>query len=102
VRLRHALTGQFSRIKVDLTLTQQGPLLANLGTGLLPFYGDINYGYALPSMKTSGSVVVDGKPYQVAGFGPGAGNDVLDWRTQIRGREQGCRSNEGRTCSLTV
>src|ERR1700716_721722 len=61
------LTGQFSRIKVDLTLTQQGPLLANLGTGLLPFYGDINYEYALPSMKTSGSVVVDGKPYQVAG-----------------------------------
>ena len=61
------LTGQFSRIKVDLTLTQQGPLLANLGTGLLPFYGDINYEYALPSMKTSGSVVADGKPYQVAG-----------------------------------
>src|SRR5260221_1405435 len=60
------LTGQFSRIKVDLTLTKQGPLLANLGAGLLPFYGDINYEYAL-SMKTTGSVVVDGKPYQVAG-----------------------------------
>src|ERR1700738_1058536 len=61
------VTGRFQRINVDLRLAQQGPLLANLGTGILPFYGDINYEYALPSMKTTGSVVVDGKPYQVAG-----------------------------------
>jgi hypothetical protein len=61
------VTGRFQRINVDLTLAQQGPLLANLGTGILPFYGDINYEYALPNMKTSGSVVVDGKSYQVAG-----------------------------------
>src|SRR6202023_3035170 len=62
------VTGRFQRINnVDLTLAQQGPLLANLGTGLLPFYGDINYEYALPSMKTTGSVVVDGKRYLVAG-----------------------------------
>jgi hypothetical protein len=61
------VTGRFQRINVDLTLAQQGPLLANLGTGILPFYGDINYEYALPSMKTSGSVVVDGKSYLVAG-----------------------------------
>jgi hypothetical protein len=60
------VTGRFQRINVDLMLAQQGPLLANLGAGLLPFYGDINYEYAL-SMKTTGSVVVDGKPYQVAG-----------------------------------
>jgi predicted secreted hydrolase len=61
------VTGHFQRISVDLTLEHQGPLLANLGTGILPFYGEINYEYALPSMKTSGSVVVDGKPYQVGG-----------------------------------
>jgi hypothetical protein len=61
------VTGRFHRINVDLTLAQQGPLLANLGTGILPFYRDINYEYALPSMKTSGSVVVDGKHYQVDG-----------------------------------
>src|ERR1700730_10672332 len=61
------VTGQFSRIQLDLTLAQQGPLLANLGTGILPFYGDINYEYALPNMKTTGSVVVDGKRYQVDG-----------------------------------
>jgi lipocalin-like protein/hydroxyneurosporene synthase CrtC len=61
------VTGRFQRIDVDLMLAQQGPLLANLGTGLLPFYGDINYEYALPSMKTTGSIVVDGKAYQVAG-----------------------------------
>jgi hypothetical protein len=59
--------GRFQRTNVDLTLAQQGPLLANLGTGILPFCGDINYEYALPSVKTSGSVVVDGKSYQVAG-----------------------------------
>src|SRR5258705_2715872 len=61
------LSGQFSRIQLDLMLAQQGPLLANLGTGLLPFYGDIKYEYALPNMKTAGSVVVDGKRYQVDG-----------------------------------
>src|ERR1700736_3192162 len=61
------VTGRFQRIDVDLTLAHQGPLLANLGTGILPFYRDINYEYALPNMKTTGSVVVDGKPYQVAG-----------------------------------
>ncbi len=61
------VTGRFQRVNVDLTLAQQGPLLANLATGILPFYGDINYEYALPSMKTVGSVVVDGKRYQVDG-----------------------------------
>jgi hypothetical protein len=61
------VTGRFQRINVDLTLAHQGPLLANLGTGILPFYGDINYEYALPSMKTVGSVVVDGKRYEVDG-----------------------------------
>jgi hypothetical protein len=61
------VTGRFQRINVDLTLAQQGPLLANLGTGLLPFYGDINYEYALANMKTAGAVVVDGKRYQVDG-----------------------------------
>ena len=61
------VTGRFQRINVDLTLAHQGPLLASLGTGILPFYGDINYEYALPSMKTVGSVVVDGKRYQVDG-----------------------------------
>src|SRR5258708_11818998 len=58
------VTAHFQRINVDLTLAHQGPLLANLGTGILPFYGDINYEYALPSMKTDGSVVIDGKRYQ--------------------------------------
>jgi hypothetical protein len=61
------VTASFQRIKVDLMLAHQGPLLANLGTGILPFYGDINYEYALPSMKTAGSVVVDGKRYEVDG-----------------------------------
>src|SRR5260370_17152140 len=56
--------GLFQRINVDLTLARQGPLLANLATGILPFYGDINYEYALPSMKTSGSVVVDRNRYE--------------------------------------
>jgi predicted secreted hydrolase len=61
------VTARFQRININLTLAHQGPLLANLGTGLIPLYGDINYEYALPSMKTTGSVVVDGKPYQVTG-----------------------------------
>jgi len=61
------VTGRFQRINVDLTLAHQGPLLANLGTGILPFYGGINYEYALPSTKTTGSVVIDGKRYEVDG-----------------------------------
>jgi predicted secreted hydrolase len=61
------VTARFQRININLTLAHQGPLLADLGTGIVPFYGDINYEYALPSMTTSGLVVVDGKSYQVAG-----------------------------------
>src|SRR6266849_5395317 len=61
------VSAHFQRINVDLTLAHQGPLLANLGTGILPFYGDINYEYALPNMTTAGSVVIDGKRYQVDG-----------------------------------
>src|SRR5258708_14340374 len=61
------VTGRFQRINVDLTLAHQGPLLANLGTGILPFYGDINYEYTLPTMKTAGSVVIDGNRYEVDG-----------------------------------
>jgi len=60
-------TARLQGINIDLTHAHQGPLLANLGTRLVPLYGDINYEYALPSMKTSGSVVIDGKPYQVSG-----------------------------------
>ncbi len=61
------VTACFQRININLTLAHQGPLLADLGTGIVPFYGDINYEYALPNMATSGSVMVDGKSYQVAG-----------------------------------
>src|SRR5260370_13377547 len=61
------VSAHFQRINVALTLAHQGPLLANLGTGILPFYGDINYEYALPNMTTAGSVVIDGKRYQVDG-----------------------------------
>jgi predicted secreted hydrolase len=61
------VTARLQRIDINLTIAHHGPLLANLGTGLIPLYGEINYEYALPNMKTSGSVVVDGKPYQVAG-----------------------------------
>ena len=53
-------TARLQGINIDLIHAHQGPLLANLGTGLVPLYGDINYEYALPSMKTSGSVVIDG------------------------------------------
>ena len=61
------VTARFQQINVDMTLVHQGPVLANLGTGILPFYGGINYEYALPSTKTTGSVVIDGKRYEVDG-----------------------------------
>ena len=61
------VTGDFSKVSVDLTLKHQGALLANVGNGLLPFYSDINYEYALPSMATTGSVTIDGKRYKATG-----------------------------------
>jgi predicted secreted hydrolase len=61
------VTGKFARVSVDLRARHSGPMLANLGNGVLPFFGDINYEYALPSMATSGSVVIDGRAYQVTG-----------------------------------
>lgn len=61
------VTGKFDRLSLDLQLAPKGPLLANLGTGLLPFFGDINYEYAMPNMATRGTVTLDGKSASVTG-----------------------------------
>lgn len=61
------VTADFPHLVADLTLRQDGPMLANLGTGLLPFYGDINYEYSFPTMSTSGTVTVAGQTYPVTG-----------------------------------
>ncbi len=57
----------FATLKAELTLVQAGPALANLGTGLLPFYGEHNYQYSLPTMTASGSITIDGKRHEATG-----------------------------------
>ena len=61
------LTGDFDGLSFDLNLTSEGPMLANMGNGLIPFLGDINYHYALPTLSTKGTVTMDGEQYSVTG-----------------------------------
>lgn len=61
------LTCDFETLKADLTLRQAGPPLANLGTGLIPFYGEYNYQYSFPRMDAKGTVTIDGTRHEVTG-----------------------------------
>ncbi|EDS6542273.1 hypothetical protein QD55_003636 [Salmonella enterica subsp. enterica serovar Ohio] len=57
----------FPTLAADLKLSNRGAILSNLGNGLLPLYGDIDYEYAFPDMDTEGSVTINGKVYEVSG-----------------------------------
>lgn len=52
---------------LDLRLKAEGPALKAAGTGSFPLYGKTNYEYALPSMRTTGSLTVQKKDYKVSG-----------------------------------
>ncbi|MBO4254096.1 lipocalin family protein [Streptomyces griseorubiginosus] len=52
---------------VDVNLKAAGPALKAAGTGSFPLYGKTNYEYALPSMRTTGTLSVQAKDYQVSG-----------------------------------
>lgn len=65
--LRFAGTWAQAGISCDLTVSQAGPMLANAGTGLYPWFGGHTYHYALPTMTTTGTVTLDGQTLQVSG-----------------------------------
>jgi predicted secreted hydrolase len=53
---------------IDLKLRDDKGVMINYGTGALPFPdGTANYYYSRPSMKTTGSLTVDGKKFNVKG-----------------------------------
>jgi predicted secreted hydrolase len=53
--------------EIDLTLSAQGPVLYNNGTGLMPFLGGTSYYYSLPSLASQGTLTVNSRTYQVTG-----------------------------------
>ncbi len=56
------------QFEMELTMEPQGPVLPDLLTGVIPFSDGVNYEYALPRMKTSGAMTVDGNRYTVTGW----------------------------------
>ncbi|MFC8360055.1 lipocalin family protein [Streptomyces griseorubiginosus] len=52
---------------LDVQLQAKGPALKAAGTGSFPLYGKTNYEYALPSMRTTGTLSVQNKDYKVSG-----------------------------------
>jgi predicted secreted hydrolase len=52
---------------VDLTLDARGPAIYNGGNGLIPFLAGSSYYYSLPTVATSGTLVVNKHEYQVNG-----------------------------------
>jgi predicted secreted hydrolase len=53
--------------EIDLTLSAQGPVLYNNGTGLMPFLGGTSYYYSLPSLASQGTLTVNKRTYPVTG-----------------------------------
>lgn len=71
---------------LDVTLTARGPVLYYGGTGVFPILGDTNYEYALPDMRTTGTLTIDGKAQRVTGrswldrqWGPTPDDPSLHW-----------------------
>lgn len=54
---------------LDLQLASKGPAFKYAGTGSWPMLGDTQYEYAFPSMRTTGTLTVDGKTEKMSGTG---------------------------------
>jgi hypothetical protein len=52
---------------VNLQLAATGPALDYAGTGLFSLLGDMNYEFALPALRTTGTLTVNGKTTALAG-----------------------------------
>ncbi len=61
------LTGTTPRITAAFALANQGHVLANMGNGVIPFYGEFQYQFSLPNLATTGTLTIDGETFEVAG-----------------------------------
>ena len=52
---------------LDARFTPQGPVLNYSGIGLAKLLGDLDYEYAFPTMRTRGSLTVEGKTRRISG-----------------------------------
>lgn len=52
---------------LDVVLESKGPALNYGGTGVFSLLGDTNYEFALPAMKTTGTLTIEGKSQAVVG-----------------------------------
>jgi predicted secreted hydrolase len=61
------LTGSVPEGSLDLHLDARGRVMYDNGTGLFPFLGSTSYYYSLPSLRTSGTLTLNGKTSTVTG-----------------------------------
>ena len=61
------LTKSGNKLDLDLALEAIGPTLPDLGSGVIPFPGGINYEFAFPQMNAKGILKVNGTDYEVTG-----------------------------------
>ncbi len=52
---------------LDLVLEAEGPVMSHGGGGAFPLFGHVNREYALPNLKTTGSVSLEGDAHEVEG-----------------------------------
>lgn len=52
---------------IDVVLHARGPALNYGGTGAFPLFDHINYEFALPDMRTTGTATIDGRTRQITG-----------------------------------
>ncbi|SDY85004.1 lipocalin family protein [Citreimonas salinaria] len=52
---------------LDLELESEGPVMAYGGSGSFPLFGDVNHEFALPNMRTTGTLLLEGNTHEVVG-----------------------------------
>lgn len=52
---------------LDLELESDGPVMAYGGSGSFPLFGDVNHEFALPNMRTTGTLSLEGNTHEVVG-----------------------------------
>ena len=53
--------------QIKLVLDAEGPAMYSNGTGLFPFLGGTSYYYSLPHLRSSGTLILNGKSFSVTG-----------------------------------
>lgn len=64
---RMSISFEVPWLAFDLELASEGPVMSYGGSGSFPLFDDVNYEFALPNMRTTGTLSIEGETHEVVG-----------------------------------